>query len=695
MHGTLLHPPRLPHGRGLHVCSVILGTVWPTLIRGQEAPLTDVAHLVNRAIGTDVIASGSGEGCSDGILVTGLPYANTRNSCSFADDFDEDCGEGSPGSPDVLYFYSSPFDVVANISLCASTFDTKLYIFEIGQNCNGMQTGMAVACNDDANRDCPGVRQSIIRGFRFEQHQYYYIVVDGDNGECGDFTLEIDYDFPPGGETCDDAIPILSLPHNEPGNLCDSEDDYDESCVVAGYTSVDVVYQYTPDQDIMVRAGAYDVSNAVGNCEEAALYVYEDACGSYESGEQLCCGGRSDGGDCPWIPSLALTAGHTYYFVVDRPKSNLQGCRPFRFELIEWAAEDCNDDGVAEACNITPLGMDCQGNHIPDECELDGNDANANGVPDECDPPAPVPIRTVPRANRVLDGLTVPGDVGGLSALRVELLDLQHPSPPNLACCPPPNFSGFEFGPSCTESAGCVRWVGPVILALESQDNPSHGGYRIARLQCSPYYNDWGAEPAFLIGGAEILPSSTYSIRRFDDSCAGIEDVCTATSLPITMSTQRWGDIAWAYGTSQPDAVDIVALLDKFQRNLGNKAFLQLQPNVPTPLGDLSALDIVACIDAFKGLAYPYSGPCTCPSAVTCDALPCNSDGACNGGLCVRTCISGPNIGEECRNDFHCGQCTTPGFGSPCSSNANCIGGACVTGVCGPGFCRDRCGRCE
>lgn len=59
------------------------------------------------------------------------------------------------------------------------------------------------------------------------------------------------------------------------------------------------------------------------------------------------------------------------------------------------------------------------------------------------------------------------------------------------------------------------------------------------------------------------------------------------------------------------------------------------------------------------------------PSTVTCNATPCTSASQCSGGLCVRTCVGGLNSGEPCFRD-----------------------GNCLDGVCGSGFCRDRCGNC-
>jgi hypothetical protein len=47
---------------------------------------------------------------------------------------------------------------------------------------------------------------------------------------------------------------------------------------------------------------------------------------------------------------------------------------------------DCNGNDVADACDITfGTSLDCQANGTPDECELGARDCNANGTPDDCD----------------------------------------------------------------------------------------------------------------------------------------------------------------------------------------------------------------------------------------------------------------------------------------------------------------------
>jgi len=339
---------------------------------------------------------------------------------------------------------------------------------------------------------------------------------------------------------------------------------------------------------------------------------------------------------------------------------------------------------VGDSCD--PVGtLDCNTNGVADACDVQAGsspDADANGVPDECQPPPMPQTDPFPYNKTRVVSVSVPivatTQPGAQTAIRFRLVDLQNPNPPNDTTAPPPDFSTFEVGPACTDPAGCVRWVGKANTFLESQEDPEVGSFRAARLQCTPYYRDWTTEDLVHVVGAELVPSSSYYVQVVAADCMGSEPTCTLVSTANFLMTARYGDVTLRFNppeiVRQPDAIDIVALVDKFKSIPGalNKAFAQLQPNVPDLNSDLNALDILAGVNAFKGFAYPFSGPCACPSTVVCGATPCSTPTACNGGMCVRTCAGGENNGEPCNNDGHC-----PG------------------GVCGPGFCRDRCGRCN
>jgi hypothetical protein len=315
-------------------------------------------------------------------------------------------------------------------------------------------------------------------------------------------------------------------------------------------------------------------------------------------------------------------------------------------------------------------------------------DRNGSGVPDECEElPAQLLWDADPNAatrttrSVTISAVAVTASGGpGTASIRVEMIDLQNPAPSNPPCCPAPNFSAYESA-TCTaigELNGCARWVGPPVTIRESQENVALGTFLAARLQCTPYYTDWTTLSPVSIFGAEITPSSTYELTAFAASCKGTESTCTNISAPIQALTRRSGDVASSYNppsaSGQPDALDVVAMVNKFRNSAGapSKRLAQIQPNLPELNQDINAIDIVTVVDAFRGLAYPYSGPCPCPSAVTCGATPCTSAGQCSGGLCVKTCNGGGSVNQPCLTDAHC----------PAST-------------CGSGFCRDRCGRCN
>jgi len=349
--------------------------------------------------------------------------------------------------------------------------------------------------------------------------------------------------------------------------------------------------------------------------------------------------------------------------------------------------------GVGDACDAQGT-LDCNTNGVADACDVQAGsspDADANGVPDECQPPPmPQPDLFPYNKTRVVS-VSVPSvattQPGAQTAIRFRLIDLQNPDPPNAATAPPPNFSAFEAGATCTDPAGCARWVGEANTFRESQENPEGEGFKAARLQCTPYYRDWTTEGLVHVVGAELMPSSTYHVEVVAADCAGSETSCSLISPYNILTTARYGDVAPLYNPpeteSQPDALDVVALVDKFKDVAGapRKTFTQLQPNVPELNNDVSALDIVTGVEAFRGLAYPFSGPCPCPSLATCNALPCSSPGTCTGSalpglgtgaMCVKTCAGGDSDGEPCINDAHC-----------------------PAAACGAGYCRDRCGRCS
>jgi len=295
-------------------------------------------------------------------------------------------------------------------------------------------------------------------------------------------------------------------------------------------------------------------------------------------------------------------------------------------DILETQYGDVDLDGDRDQDD-----MDVINNAIttPPSCNADvscgwrDGDMNCDGVVDTGDRdalPAAVPQLRMNRYLEMsgLDGQSVAAGVG--TAIRVTMGELQNPDPPNAVCCPAPNFSAFE---------GQIRWIGPPAEYPESAENPAGAKFDAALLRCTPYYHDWSTVGTFYITGPEIMPSSTYRI----DSIPLGADVNDEENFeaPTIMHTARWGDLVADFcqpgpgncPTTQPDFVDISGVVDKFKSTPTSviRARAQLQPQVPVLTDSVSFLDISACVDAFKGVAFPAIwGPCSCP-APTCPTV--------------------------------------------------------------------------
>jgi len=249
----------------------------------------------------------------------------------------------------------------------------------------------------------------------------------------------------------------------------------------------------------------------------------------------------------------------------------------------------------------------------PDECQASGGnwifgadcgDVDcANSSPEIANPPRAGPTGFT--TNRYLG--VVPRNPGRTTALRVTLTSLQVPDPPNRSGQPAPDFSAFE---------GQTRWIGPPQLFLNAANPPTF--FTVAPLVCEPHEMDWGSVGLVYVYGSEIVPSSVYDIQAVDVTCGGSIADESAYSVPLIVTTTRWGDVVSLFSppstSTQPDFSDIAALVNVFRGLPGapDKPSVQLQPNTPDPSVKISFLDIAACVNAFRGGAYPYTGPAPC-----------------------------------------------------------------------------------
>ncbi len=280
----------------------------------------------------------------------------------------------------------------------------------------------------------------------------------------------------------------------------------------------------------------------------------------------------------------------------------------------DLADNDCNENGIPDDCEVPPIDPtrpDCNDNGIPDDCDLD---CQPDGIPDDCEcvpVDAPQSESWVAAKNRYLS--CQPGSNGCRMALRVTFADL------------PAEFAEFQ---------GQSLWAGLPEEYCENsgQDLPPQEGCGpapglesltmwAAKLQCEPYYTDWGALGTVHLYHESIIPSGTYIIEALDEGCdRTIEENYSA---PLTISTSKWGDVVGDCTTNPcgpPDGIvnvttDVTAVLDKF-RNLEGapiKARSDIDPNRPDQI--INMTDVTHVLDAFRGFDYPFEPgpPPPCP----------------------------------------------------------------------------------
>jgi hypothetical protein len=151
-----------------------------------------------------------GEDIASAMIIYKLPFRDEGNTCYYLNDYDESCPFDVSDSPDVVYSFVSEGNLVIDISLVHSSYDTKLYVRD--------EAGITIACNDDF---CSGPVYehgylSFIDNVPLAEGQTYYFVVDGYGGDCGEYVLEVDKRIIPPPPPCDPECPEGAIPENEP-----------------------------------------------------------------------------------------------------------------------------------------------------------------------------------------------------------------------------------------------------------------------------------------------------------------------------------------------------------------------------------------------------------------------------------------------------------------------------------------------
>ncbi len=166
-----------------------------------------------------------GDTVVDATPISALPFTDIASTCGFADNYDWMCPFGGGIGPDVVYRYEPLVDEEVDIDLCASLYDTKVFVFEdVAFN--------VIACNDDAGCGYSGY-QSRILGLSLPAGHVYYIVVDAYGSDCGEYTLVITPHEP-----CELECPAGAQQEGEPPCADGYYDTYNGGCHTNTWTSI-------------------------------------------------------------------------------------------------------------------------------------------------------------------------------------------------------------------------------------------------------------------------------------------------------------------------------------------------------------------------------------------------------------------------------------------------------------------------
>ncbi len=230
------------------LCLVVAPTTAHDL--GVSAPVKPVSQVQPPPPAPDVLRQG-GDTFADAVPIP-LIYATTGTTVGYTDDYDESCPYENSTSPDVVYTFTPDGDMVINVDMFGSSYDTKIYIYDADLN--------LVACNDDYYSDYTSfLEQVIVYG-----GVAHYLVIDGYGGDAGDYILAITQYAP-----CVLDCPVGAVLEGEPPLENDNVDLWNGGCHV---NPADPLLQPVDAEVFCARSG-YFLSNG-GNDRDTDWLLY-------------------------------------------------------------------------------------------------------------------------------------------------------------------------------------------------------------------------------------------------------------------------------------------------------------------------------------------------------------------------------------------------------------------------------------
>ncbi len=250
---------------------------------------------------------------------------------------------GYTTGPNIWYCYTASCDGKATVSLCGSSYDTKLAAYD-GCSCT---LGAAIASNDDFTGCSPSSQIS----FNCVKDNTYLIEVGGYSAYAGDGILNVSCaETGPSnpGDNCSDPlkIDIPTLPYTDLNQYtCGRGDDYNNTCMGYYDGGEDIVYEVTVSSAVDV-----DITLDPKGTTYTGIALF-DVC---PSDPAAACIDQStnSGGTAHGMTCVHLDPG-TYYLMIDTWPS--PDCIP-DFDLTISAATGCQAPENDDCANATEIG---------------------------------------------------------------------------------------------------------------------------------------------------------------------------------------------------------------------------------------------------------------------------------------------------------------------------------------------------
>ncbi|MCA9787031.1 MAG: hypothetical protein KC488_10785, partial [Candidatus Cloacimonetes bacterium] len=179
---------------------------------------------------------------------------------------------------------------------------------------------------------------------------YLYETVNAEHGIVPQRDPEVDPSRQ-GGDDIAAAVVIPSLPYSNSGTTVGYTNDYDSECPYTGSTSPDVVYSFTPGANVTV-----DLTLCAGATNyDSKLYVFADSPATVVACNDDACSSPAFASYVSQLVGVNLTAGTTYYIVVD----GYGGQSGSYFLDITEGAPPCVDPGCPAGYTVAELEGAC------------------------------------------------------------------------------------------------------------------------------------------------------------------------------------------------------------------------------------------------------------------------------------------------------------------------------------------------